>query len=353
VPFTSSFLVQEGWPEQVVRDRYENAVFARAQLAHKVIFTMIHNETVPSDVYCLYWYDTWKGRSFFYDFVDLIAEVGALAEFYGCLDIVGPKLTEVVLNQMRIWEAVAASPRGFMQLGEKFRSPKLYFDALRHAIVQEDAKFHNSSSRDDSRLELVGDFEHELHKLHCVIEDLRRSLNRLGLTECDSGDDGVWRTRRTSLFNALLFKRKPRPQKQRRSEKCDYLARLIYLQWLTKMADGDHIFKNATGKPRYLPGGGLRLACKLLVDAAGSQDPQRIRLQGRSSYHFCFWDGRPECFPRSLRYSRGYHHGSGCNQRDIRDLQGQFPSRRHIPPMRVRVRRRGLEGLQVLHVPAA
>jgi hypothetical protein len=233
-PFTASALVDEGWPKPSDRylDNFEESArdaFGAVQLALKALFAIVYSKTIPEEALHLY-----KDNSDYKPLVDCLSLIGAYAAYFGCLPLVAGTLHRSLEAYPRLWEAVADGPLPFLQLGEKLRCPEVYVDALRHLVVKDERQIRSGEawggSLDYSDPEIAIRLVRFLDDRNEVLERLKEDLSKLGLTKLNTSYGGELNVAHTTFFNALKFKKKDRSEFAKHRERCDYMARGIYLQ---------------------------------------------------------------------------------------------------------------------------
>lgn len=67
---------------------------------------------------------------------DITVLVCAYAEYWGCLDVVGPRMLEICKSTPGFWISVANQPEQLLRFATKLKNAELYYDALRHRVAQ-------------------------------------------------------------------------------------------------------------------------------------------------------------------------------------------------------------------------
>ena len=155
-------------------------------MAHKTLFAILYG--FPLSLKAI------SGRNWQYEDaaslksdLDSIITVCAYAEYYGCLNRIGPFMLDLLFSGPYFWKSVADMPEKSIDLAKKLRSSRLYFDALRHLISR---ACPGSCYWEDIGNELgVSTSEAEQHCLPLLAEQkntvakLKDDLLRLQLTE--------------------------------------------------------------------------------------------------------------------------------------------------------------------------
>lgn len=66
----------------------------------------------------------------------VLATVCATAEFWGCLEVIRPRILSLLKSSPAFWECVGESPKDYLILATKLEHAEIYRDALRHMIAQ-------------------------------------------------------------------------------------------------------------------------------------------------------------------------------------------------------------------------
>lgn len=195
-----------------------------------------------------------------------IMTVGAYAEYFGCIDIIGPMLIKMILDIPSLWAAIMQSPVKWFRLALKLRSADLFYDAYRHMIARtywhETRLLHKYNERlapsdflwghDDFSWadvsEVTGFTETELRQAYnkpmgdvdSKMEELQKDLIRLQLVPAPA----FFHRRYTTFISILdaLRLRSERPGRSAGSKangRSEYLARSIYGSWVVQMLYGE------------------------------------------------------------------------------------------------------------------
>jgi hypothetical protein len=119
-----------------------------------------------------------------HDILPTAVSVCAVAEFWGCLDVIKPQILSVLKSSPVFWESVANSPEWHIALATKLEDAEIYWDALRHMIAEAHVK-------DDweevvnimgwTATELRNFYKPQLQALGSRIQELREDLQTLQL----------------------------------------------------------------------------------------------------------------------------------------------------------------------------
>ena len=70
-----------------------------------------------------------------WEVVPLVVNVCAVAEYWGCLELIQPRILSVLKASPAYWKYVGELPHEHLRLAEKLEDAEIYRDALRHMIA--------------------------------------------------------------------------------------------------------------------------------------------------------------------------------------------------------------------------
>ncbi|EMC91482.1 hypothetical protein BAUCODRAFT_329808 [Baudoinia panamericana UAMH 10762] len=198
-----------------------------------------------------------------------LTDAVALAEFYDLLPAVAEKVLVAMLGLPEVWKSVARFPLLFLALGKKLRSPAFFTDALRHIIGSGMPLQIVVLSTVLTQLEAcIAMYQaKEFHDKR--VSHINNGLRSLGLTEYQAHADRSWRKQssavKTTWLESTFGKKTVR-------EKCQYLARSIFREFLDQQLVGEAHWSNikyakTTPHNGDVEAGSLRKACENILEA--------------------------------------------------------------------------------------
>lgn len=114
----------------------------------------------------------------------MVITICAIAEFWGCFDIITPHVLSVLKSCTAYWEIVAGQPKNNITIATKLEDAEIYQDALRHMIAEA-----NSTDDWEEVAEIMGwtptelrDFyKPQFEALGPRVQELREELQALSL----------------------------------------------------------------------------------------------------------------------------------------------------------------------------
>lgn len=173
----------------------------------------------------------------------VVITVCAIAEFWGCLDVIKPRILSVLKSSMVYWEIVAGSPEKHMALAMKLEDAEIYRDALRHMIAE--ANFSDeweeiSNIMDWSETELRHFYKPQFEALRTKVSELREDLQTLQLVYLRAKHwGGRWHDAPMRYIDTI-----PQNEERKRPSRVHWLAGSIFSEYLTSQISGERFIEN-------------------------------------------------------------------------------------------------------------
>ena len=173
------------------------------------------------------------------EFITVIVTTCAIAEYYGCLPVIGRRILCILKSLPAYWEAVADDPLKHAMLAAKLEDAEIYQDALRHLIAQA----YLAGYWDDV-VEVTGWSEADLRDYHTPqlealgpkVQQLREDLHTLQLGYVRGKKfGGGWYSAYTKFLDAM------RLNPADKLNRVHFLGGAIWGEWLTYQISGEVI----------------------------------------------------------------------------------------------------------------
>lgn len=255
--FPESSLALPGWPK--VWPKYHCSTDTNedeSKRAMHVLFALLYGAKLDYEQICGCYYRS--NQDVAREILSKVVITCAYAEYWGCLDLIGPRLLTVLQSDPYLWNKVTRLPEIYLALAVKLEDATLYFGALRHSILSADKSGDWKSLAKISGLD-IADLRafYEPHlaaqhkevepKIETIVENLR-TLQLQSMRAKDYG--GGWHDAKTRFLDALPFKPEDRSEDTKAFESVDYLARAIYGEYLVYKLDGEAVVDSPMGGPR-------------------------------------------------------------------------------------------------------
>jgi hypothetical protein len=172
----------------------------------------------------------------------LLVNVCAIAEYMGCLALIGPRVIAILQSCPRYWEAVADEPTQHMMLAVKLENADIYYDALRHMSVQAWLKADWSDIEEIgmyTQAQLHEYFEPQMWVPTEKLLELREELQKLQLKQVSTRYyGGGWHETHTRVLDVKPFS-EPAP--------VDFVGKSMFSEWLTYQLSGERVWRCNTG----------------------------------------------------------------------------------------------------------
>ncbi|KAI6816105.1 hypothetical protein KC332_g7997 [Hortaea werneckii] len=303
VLFNRSELLADGWPVLDSASLSMELHAVMAEFAHRVIFALLYGYEVQTAALTARWEDSdgFGPRCVSpLRYTETVMQILSYAEYYGCFDRILPAFREIVLEEGEsLWRDVAERSYFWIQFAMKLQSTKIYCDAVQHYIVQNRSDERtpewatcNYTERPSDRYEAPWYFlnmmqeeytekiQPALNKLDAVLGRLERNLHQLQLQPYHYRFSCERATARTTFLNFLTRQAKRHPHRSDNAhlwERCEFLARSLWGQWLVQQLHGEHVYTGGgSGKDRSKRAGPLNVICRKIVETSKSKDPSRL-----------------------------------------------------------------------------
>lgn len=252
---------------------------------HTVLFRLLHGYAEGLFLDASENYPFLRSREF-----ARLLDVCALADFYGCLEVISDAVVDTLTKANMFWRLVNREPIAILRLAVKLEAKELYQDAWRHLmgrLIKDSApktwtqeicraehllatQKHFGLTRD----ELLAQLQELKAEQDPKITDLSASLRTLQLNPSFARQDGRDYPVRTSFFNLLRLPFSSRKQRTLKGHTARFLAGSIYSQWLTQQELGDQI--SGSSQPRSSPAGPFDVAVSKLEHFATTRSPSDV-----------------------------------------------------------------------------
>ena len=176
----------------------------------------------------------------------LVVTMCAIAEFWGCLEVIKPRMLSILKQCPIYWEGVAWDPKRHMTLALKLEDAEIYRDALRHMIAKAHLNQFNLWNQDWSDVvEVTGWTETELRKFYTgqlesvelIARTLREDLQRLHLWSVFANHQKFFSDDTHTRFLDTI----PLDDPERKPSRVPLLGGAIYSEWLTYQISGKKV----------------------------------------------------------------------------------------------------------------
>lgn len=133
--FSESTLAQPKWPKFFSSENLKE----RSKRALHILFALLYGARLECHQVCVFSKPEWNiidTDDINHDIFFTLVATCAYAEYWDCLDIIGPAALAVMQSVPSYWEAVAEHPTRHLGFAIKVQSTELYYDALRHVAVK-------------------------------------------------------------------------------------------------------------------------------------------------------------------------------------------------------------------------
>ena len=246
-PFPRSKLALPGWPE-VWPDYNSSAGYSEedTKRALHAFFALLYGAQIDCQQICGR-HD--KGATdFCRETLSMAVIICAYAEYWGRLDLIGPRAFTVLQSVPGFWgTGVSSWPNMFLAFAIKLENADLYSCALRHSIREsykewgptaEIAGLDVAHLRAFYEPHLKQQDKEVRSKLDALVEDLRK-LQLQPVRAKHFG--GGWHDAKTRFLDILPHKDQDRPEHTKAFEPVDYLARSIYSEYVLYRLEGEQL----------------------------------------------------------------------------------------------------------------
>lgn len=201
--------------------------------------------------------------------------VCAYAEYWGCLEVIGPRILSILRSAPGFWHAVSLVSLHYLAFAVKLKADDFYFRALRFSIFNA-----RKDGRDWDRIaDLTGWREQSLRsfykpeiaqldfkvdrKLEMLEKELRKLQLRKTRVERYNERPPHLHDARTRYMDIASTTAQDLSERTKADEQAEYLAQAIYGEHISYRLQGDEVYKTDL---------------RICTDPAGYEVPQTLSL---------------------------------------------------------------------------
>lgn len=257
ISFPESSLALPGWPKVWPKHhRSTDANEDESKRAMHILFALLYGAKLDCEQICGCYYK--PSEDIAREILSKAVITCAYAEYWGCLDLIGPRLLTVLHSDPDFWKKVSDFPEIYLALAVKLEDAKFYFCALRHGILSacESGEWESLAEVSDLDItDLRAFYEPHLAAQHKEVEPkfetIVGNLRKLQLQSMRAKHyGGGWHDAKTRSLDTLPFIPEDRSEDTKAFESVDYLARAIYGEYLVYKLDGEAVVDSPMGGPR-------------------------------------------------------------------------------------------------------
>lgn len=179
------------------------------------------------------------------DHMAVLVTVCATAEFWGCLELIRPRVISVLKSSPAFWECVGDSPKDYLILATKLEDADIYRDALRHMVAKAHRRDRWNAVADVTgwnETELRDFYVPQLEELGPKTRELREELQKLQLGYVRAKYwGGGWHDAYMRLIDLLPVVGGDTREKREMPNRVRWLGGAMLSEYLTSQISGERM----------------------------------------------------------------------------------------------------------------
>ncbi|GAB7362645.1 hypothetical protein MBLNU230_g2954t1 [Neophaeotheca triangularis] len=221
--------------------------------------------------------------------VECLSNVCAYAEYYDCIFTIRACVMKTMESFEHFGQAISDDPSSYAIIGANMRWGSLYFDAVRHSLLETARSPWPNWSGFEQRHLMPADsakaaFDATAEHVACRDQELEDSLVRLSLTKTFAN---AHRTQKpydvfTTLVQTRELTKEPLSEAAQAWQVATAIATQTYGQWVITQLKSQWLWVASNGSRREGSPSTLETTCRLLREAAGWKNPWSLFGRGVS-----------------------------------------------------------------------